>query len=303
MKLKILTRIVELLLNKTDSNDEPRADMYLPNKLLAFGIILCAIGTSIIIVFSLMFNIKWLIAGICMFLLGIAAIMCWKNQTIHILSEDTFKYTTFLGNSYIYAFSDITAVRRNKDSLTVFLGNKKAHIEFMAVLSDSLVEKINNSLQNKSLSTYNHLTTEELKSLPDEQLYEIIQTRMESKVHSFGDDFENMLKGLKSLNEEQRTIYCIDYYMYEIEEGGLQQFFINSGRAMAPFISDALLAIGATEHKELYDKCIAKHHIDVNNPPEITNENIFKEFHSQFFELESLSNKLILYIKSNIEHL
>ena len=301
MKLKILTKIVELILNKTDPNDEPRADMYLPNFLLAFGTILCAIGAGIIIVFSLIFNVKLLIVGVGILLLGIAAIMCWKNQTIHILDENTFKYTTFLGNSYTYAFSDITAARRNNDSLTVFVGNKKVHIESMAVLSDELVEKINKSLRNKVFSEFNNLTTEELKSLPDEKMYKAVQMRTESKVLALGDDYDNIVKGLHSLSEKQRIFYCLDYYVYEIDDGGLQMFFTNAGRAMAPYISESLSAIGANEHKALYDKCIFENCIDVNNPPSNPAQNLFNEFDEQFFRLDSLNNSLLNFIKENIE--
>ena len=42
MKLKILVKIVEKLLGMTDSGDEPRADMFLPERLLAMSIVFLA---------------------------------------------------------------------------------------------------------------------------------------------------------------------------------------------------------------------------------------------------------------------
>ena len=79
--------------------------------------------------------------------LGIAAFLCWKNQKIRMLSNDKFEYTTWLGHSYEYYFRDITDLRVNQDSMTLFVGQKKIHIESMAVLSERLANRINQSLE------------------------------------------------------------------------------------------------------------------------------------------------------------
>lgn len=63
-----------------------------------------------------------------------------------MLTDEVFEYTTFLGNTYTYYFRDITGLRRNQDSLTLFVGCKKVHIESSAVMSERLVSLINHSL-------------------------------------------------------------------------------------------------------------------------------------------------------------
>ena len=47
MKLRILVKIVEKLLGITVSDGEPRADMFLPERGLAIGVVLLAGGISV----------------------------------------------------------------------------------------------------------------------------------------------------------------------------------------------------------------------------------------------------------------
>ena len=77
---------------------------------------------------------------------GVAALLCWRNQSIHIISDEKFTYTTMFGNTRTYSFSDIQGLRRNQDSLTLFVAGEKVHIESMAVLSERLIERINTVL-------------------------------------------------------------------------------------------------------------------------------------------------------------
>jgi hypothetical protein len=78
--------------------------------------------------------------------LGIFAVLCWKNQTIHIISDTQFTYTTMFGNTRTYSFSDIQGLRKNQDSMTLYVAGEKVHIESMAVLSQRLVDHINREL-------------------------------------------------------------------------------------------------------------------------------------------------------------
>lgn len=145
MKLKLLVAAIEKLFGL--ENDEGRkADMYLPNRLFAMG--LAMIFFAVIMCGVYLFNkeIIMLIFAVFLVPLGIAAIICWNNQSITITSEDTFEYKTFLGNIHEYRFSDITGLRANNDSYTLFIGKNKVHIESMAILSDRLSEKIDDAL-------------------------------------------------------------------------------------------------------------------------------------------------------------
>ena len=146
MKLKILVKIVEKLLGMTDSGDEPRADMFLPDRLLAMSIVFLA-GGIVSIALAIINSVTWVLGVVICFAFGIAALLCWKNQSIHIISNEQFTYTTMFGKTRTYSFSDIQGLRRNQDSLTLFVANEKIHIESMAVLSERLVERIDNALE------------------------------------------------------------------------------------------------------------------------------------------------------------
>lgn len=147
MKFKLLVKLVEKLLGMSSNSDEPRADMYLPDFLLAFAIVLLAGGTACVL-FAIFSFALWAVVGAVLGLgLGIVALLCWKNQTIRMISGTHFEYTTFLGNTYTFAFSEIKSLRKNQDSLTLFVADKKVHIESMAIISERLAAAINKELQ------------------------------------------------------------------------------------------------------------------------------------------------------------
>jgi len=129
-------------------DDEPRADMFLPAWLFVMGLLLSMFGAIVGIVFAVL-QISTLIIVLAagMSLLGVAAILCWKNQTIRMLPNDTFEYSTFLGNKIIYRFSDIKGLKKNTDSMTLFVAEGKVHIESIAILTDRLSDRINKQLE------------------------------------------------------------------------------------------------------------------------------------------------------------
>ena len=129
-------------------DDEPRADMFLPAWLFVMGLLLSMFGAIVGIVFAVL-QISTLIIVLAagMSLLGVAAILCWKNQTIRMLPNDTFEYSTFWGNKIIYRFSDIKGLKKNTDSMTLFVAEGKVHIESIAILTDRLSDRINKQLE------------------------------------------------------------------------------------------------------------------------------------------------------------
>lgn len=86
------------------------------------------------------------IAALVCFILAAAAMLCWKNQSARMLSDDEFEYKTFLGNTRRYSFSQITQLKQNPDSCTLFVGKEKIHIETCAILTDRFIERINRQL-------------------------------------------------------------------------------------------------------------------------------------------------------------
>lgn len=147
MKLKILVKLIEKLFGVTMDDSTPRADMYLPPRLLAMSLVFLAIGMACVVFIVTQFTIWWVVGAVCCIVLGVFALLCWKNQSIRIISDEQFTYTIMFGNTYTYNFSDIQGLRQNQDSMTLLVANKQVHIESMAILSDALVARINEALQ------------------------------------------------------------------------------------------------------------------------------------------------------------
>ena len=142
MRLKKLISLVTDSLHASGVGDVPRADMFLSERLLAGALVMAVggIGCGVVCIFK--FHIGLVIAAPLLLILAVGAFLCWRNQTIHVIDADTFVYTTFLGNRKVYHFSDITQMRRNRDSYTLYVGNDKVHIDSMALLSERLVALI-----------------------------------------------------------------------------------------------------------------------------------------------------------------
>lgn len=147
--VRLLVKLGVWILGKSFSNEEPRADMYLPLWLLAFSMVLMVGGVMLEIYAAIHAKMAIIAApcGIGAIVLGIAALYCWKNQTITMLDEDTFEYSTFLGNKKIYRFDQIVGLRKNNDSMTLLMDSGKVHIEFCAILSRQLTNRIDHELE------------------------------------------------------------------------------------------------------------------------------------------------------------
>ena len=70
---------------------------------------------------------------------------------------------------------------------------------------------------------------------------------------------------LSKLTLEERLFYVLYTFNIEIENGGLCQFFTNSSKAFAPYISEYLKQIGALEIKELFDNFVKNNNLDLND--------------------------------------
>ena len=146
MKLRILVKIVEKILGMTSSDGKPRADMYLPERALAMALVFLAGGTACGIYAAITHAAAAIVFAVLGLGLGVALLLCWKNQTIRIISEEQFVYKTMFGREHTYNFADIQGLRPNKDSVTLFVAGEKVHMESMAVLSENLVRKLNMAL-------------------------------------------------------------------------------------------------------------------------------------------------------------
>ena len=144
MKESKFVRFMKKLLRMPETKGA-RADMYQPDWLMYLGVFLLIAAVlfslPVIFAFDVAFAFIPIIALALIF--GVIAILCWRNQTVRIIDEDEFEYTTFLGRKKRYRIADITRLRRNTDSMTMFVGRKKVHIETAAIKSERFMKMIN----------------------------------------------------------------------------------------------------------------------------------------------------------------
>lgn len=155
---------------------------------------------------------------------------------------------------------------------------------------------------------YLALTADELREIPDDELFDAVLCRTEHIV----DGFDDMTEGINALNESQRILYSVNYLEIEVNNGGLCQFFVNSSRVVAPYVSEYLGIIGADEHKKLYDGFVSANKIDLNDLSSFeigsvrdyekqTKRYPFDDFDNAYYELRSLEEYLTVFAKAHIE--
>ena len=109
-------------------------------------------------------------------------------------------------------------------------------------------------------------------------------------------------------------VYSLNKFEAEVNNGGLCQFFVNSSRECAPYISDALAAVGALELKVLYDNFISENKIDVNDLSsfkisavdeyiEQTTRFDFDSFDDEFYKDTNIHQQIIDYSRKHVDQL
>ena len=157
-------------------------------------------------------------------------------------------------------------------------------------------------------SAYRKMSCEEFAALPDEELFSAAVSRTEVIM----EQYEEVAEGFTAMNPHQKVLYTVNYLEMEVNNGGLCQFFVNSGRVLAPYISEYLEIIGAEEHKQLFDGFITKCGIDLNDLSSFvitraqdfekqTMRYPFDEYDSKFYELPSLEESLTAYVRAHLD--
>ncbi len=128
-----------------------KADMHLSTKTLGLG--LSALLAVFVLIARYITTSEWfyLVLGGGFLLIFIGILLCYKNQRIYIISDEEFVYSTMFGKKKTYRFDQIIALRKNHDSLTLFVGDGKVHIESSAVMSERLKGLIIHEFEKKSL--------------------------------------------------------------------------------------------------------------------------------------------------------
>lgn len=143
----------------------------------------------------------------------------------------------------------------------------------------------------------------ELLSLDDDDFFDAIECVCENAVYDIED---------ANIPLEQKFVYSLNKFEAEINNGGLCQFFVNSSSECAPYISEALNAIGATKIKNLFDNFIKENNIDVKDLSSFKIESIdeyeeqtkrynFDSFDDKFYEDENFHQQIIDYSRENID--
>lgn len=143
MRLKNLLSLAENALNGTGMDNTPKADMFLSSRVLAISLVFATLGIGCGVGFVFTSHIGLVVACPLLLIFSLGAFLSWRNQRIYIIDEDTFVYSTFLGRKKVYHFSDITAIRRNGSSCTLFVGAGKVHIDSTVIMTNRLAAMIN----------------------------------------------------------------------------------------------------------------------------------------------------------------
>ena len=148
---------------------------------------------------------------------------------------------------------------------------------------------------------------EALLQLGDEELCETVYLQN----LDIAAEAEDAQQELAQFSGARRTVYILEMFDAEVQNGGLCQFFVNSTRTMAPYVSRALEDVGAQTHKDLFDGFIAQNNIDVSDLEsfQIFKARDFKKqakrydfdaFDEAYYALPALQDFVIAYIKSHI---
>lgn len=150
----------------------------------------------------------------------------------------------------------------------------------------------------------------ELSSLSDSDLFFAISEKIDEKVYSF----DKASEGIASLNDAQKLLFALNTFETEVNDGGLCQFFVNSSRAVAPFISEYFDKLGADEHKALFDGFVTSNGIDLKDLESFSvasaeefvnckNRYPFGEYDDKFCQAKPIRQYLEAFVRANLEEL
>lgn len=168
------------------------------------------------------------------------------------------------------------------------------------------ISKILYNIRNmKKAKKIREMGKENLLALADEDFYEAICCLCDDAVYD--------IKAV-GLTKEQILAYSLYMFEMEVNNGGLCQFFVNSSRECAPFIGEALEAIGATELKSLFERFVKDNDIDITDLSSFkitdmeeyetqTKRFDFDKFDDVFYDNKNFHQLVIDYCRANVEEL
>lgn len=163
--------------------------------------------------------------------------------------------------------------------------------------------------EKKRQKHYIAMSNEDLQLLNEDELYDALEAKILKKTSKL-----EILDAIHSLNEQERIFFILNLFDMEMQNGGLCQFYVNSSKDAAPFVSDCLNKIGATAYQKLYDDFNNQNDIvltdlnsfnisDVDEFVQQTKRFPFDAFDDQYYklcEMDPLNQKLVQYIRKEI---
>ena len=144
MKLSFKERTLKSLI----FTDKPWADMCLSSAFLILDLILLFSSTAFT-VYAIVKNAVLLLLSVpfvCFFVYGVFS---WNNRVIRMLSDDTFEFTTSFGRKKLYHFSDITDLKKDRDSRILCVAHEKIFIKDLAFVSDRFEARVQQALTER----------------------------------------------------------------------------------------------------------------------------------------------------------
>ena len=202
----------------------------------------------------------------------------------------------------IYALLQDAKNKEKYYSLAISLGKSSTEL-------DNAVSYYRAKIENQQKeSAYLNMSHDDMSKLSDDELFQAVLSRTEHKVNSFAE----WEKGINSLNNSQKIFFSLNWLEMEVNNGGLCQFFVNSSRIVAPYISEYMNIIGANDHQRLFDNFVYDNKIDLTNLSSFDVDDIdeyekqtqrfnFDEYDDAFYSLKPLEAYLKKFIREHLE--
>lgn len=157
----------------------------------------------------------------------------------------------------------------------------------------------------KFLDSYSGQTTDELIALEAEYRADSLVLAFEQAIDQKASEI-----GAEKLTDEERVVLAVEALEREVNNGGFEQFFLNSSREFTPIVVDALRRIACNATAELTEEAIGVLGIEgpvtveaVESVMDDKNEDVDDRLGNcddRYYELEEdIAGALLDFIKSN----
>ncbi len=164
---------------------------------------------------------------------------------------------------------------------------------------------LSNAKNMHKAKNYRKMKTAQLLALDDEAFYDAVACVCNDAVYDLREAVAT---------KEQKQLYCLLTFEAEVNNGGLCQFFVNESRACAPYLSDALEAVGATRIRTLYNRFLAENSIDAEDLSSFRITRVedfeaqakrydFDRFDDLFYQDADLHKAIIAYARNHVSRI